>query len=182
MWGIRASARLLACALVLALAVFAGFYAVLFANYALFHTDMRFIFVAASTAFPAKMLLVALEYIPLFFIFYAVNSIRVNAAARFQDQNESLNRLINGLGNSVGLLLILLIQYMALALTGLVFWTDGWLYVNLLLGVIPLMFLLPYYNRVFFRMTGSVWLGPMVTCLIFIMMMLSNNVCYIPLK
>jgi hypothetical protein len=90
--------------------------------------------------------------------------------------------LVNGLGNSVGLLLILAIQYWHLARTGQVFWTDGWLYVNLLLGVIPMMFILPYYNRICFRMTGKVWLGPLVTCLLFIMMMLTNNVCYIPLK
>lgn len=91
-------------------------------------------------------------------------------------------KIINGPGNSVGLFMILAIQYSHLARTGTVFWTDGWLYVNLLLGVIPMMFILPYYNRVYFRMTGKVWLGPLVTCLIFIMMMLTNNVCYIPLK
>jgi uncharacterized membrane protein len=182
MWGIRTSAKELGKTLALALLVGAAFYALVFASYGIFHTDFRFIFVAASAAFPVKMLLVALEYLPLFFIFYLANSIRVNSASRFAGQKEWLNRLINGLGNSVGLLLILAIQYSHLARTGRVFWTDGWLYVNLLLGVIPMMFILPYYNRVYFRMTGKVWLGPLVTCLIFIMMMLTNNVCYIPLK
>jgi len=27
-----------------------------------------------------------------------------------------------------------------------------------------------------------VYLGPMVTCIVFIMMMLTSNVCYIPLR
>ncbi len=182
MWGIRITFKEFVRTLVLALTVFVEFYGLLFASYALFHADMRFIFVAASTAFPVKMLVVALEYLPLFFIFYAANSIRVNGAARFKGQPEWLSRFINVLANSVGLMMILVIQYWHLARTGRVFWTDGWLYVNLLLGVIPLMFLLPYYNRIFFRLTGRVWLGPMITCLVFIMMMLSNNVCYIPLK
>jgi len=53
---------------------------------------------------------------------------------------------------------------------------------DLLFGVIPMMFILPYFNRFFFRMTGRVYLGPMVTCLVFIMMMLTSNVCYIPLR
>ena len=45
-----------------------------------------------------------------------------------------------------------------------------------------MMFILPYFHRAFFQITGKVWLGPMVTCLIFIIMMLTNNVCYIPLN
>ena len=49
-----------------------------------------------------------------------------------------------------------------------------------LFGVIPMMFALPYFHRYFFRVTGRVYLGPMVTCLVFVMMMLTNNVCYIP--
>jgi hypothetical protein len=41
---------------------------------------------------------------------------------------------------------------------------------------------LPYFNRHFFRMTGRVYLGPLTTCLIFVMILLSNTVCYLPLE
>lgn len=174
----------------LAVTVLGAFYALLFGSYALFHTDFRFFFIAASGEFPVKMLLVALEYVPLFFIFYFANSVRVNAAGRFEGQKEWLSLLIMGLGNSVGLLLIVVIQYVSLARTGTVFWTgttegtvgrQDWIFINLLFGIIPMMFLLPYFNRFFFRLTGRVYLGPMVTCLIFIMMLLTETVCYIPL-
>lgn len=73
--------------------------------------------------------------------------------------------LIGGLGNSVGLALILSIQYASFALTGAVYWTAEWLFANLLFGIIPMMFMLPYFNRYFFRLTGRVYLGAMVTCL-----------------
>jgi len=126
------------------------------------------------------MLLVALEYIPFFFIFYLANSIRVNAASRFEGQKEWVGMLIMGLGNSVGLLLILVIQYAYFAYSGSVFWTTEWLFANLLFGIIPMMFVLPYFNRYFFRATGKVYLGPLVTCFVFVLMMLTNNVCYIP--
>ena len=53
-------------------------------------------------------------------------------------------------------MLILLIQYSCFAATGTIYWKDEWLYVNLLFGVIPMMFVLPYFNRAFFRMTGRV--------------------------
>ena len=181
MWGMKTSVKELAQTACLAFTLFAAFYVLLFASYAVFHTDFRFTFVSAAAAFPPKMLLVALEYLPLFFIFYLANSIRVNCINRFEGQKEWVAMLINALGNSVGLMMILVIQYAHFAATGTVFWTQEWLYTNLLLGVTPMMFVLPYFNRYFFRITGKVYLGPMVTCLIFIMMMLTGNVCYIPL-
>ncbi|MEY4385163.1 MAG: hypothetical protein RLY20_446 [Verrucomicrobiota bacterium] len=181
MWGIRTTPGELTRTLLLALIVFAGFYGLVFASYAAFHTDLRFTFLSAPASFPPKMLLVALEYLPLFFIFYLANSIRVNSANRFAGQREWVNQLINALANSVGLVLILIIQYSHYLATGTVFWTQEWLYTNLLLGVIPMMFVLPYFNRAFFRLTGKVYLGPMVTTLVYIMMMLTSNVCYIPL-
>ncbi|AIF51144.1 alpha/beta hydrolase [Pelosinus sp. UFO1] len=181
MWGIKTNVKELAKTLCLALTVFAAFYTLVFVSYGIFHTDFRFDFVSAPAAFPSKMWIVALEYIPFFFIFYLSNSIRVNCASRFEGQKEWVSMLIMGLGNSVGLMMIMAIQYIYLAYTGTVYWTDEWLYINLLFGIIPMMFALPYYNRYFFRLTGKVYLGPMVTCLIFIMMMLTSNVCYIPL-
>jgi hypothetical protein len=190
MLGLATTARELAKTFGLALIVFAAFYTLLFGSHAIFHTDFRFIFIAASAEFPSKMWVVALEYLPLFFIFYLANSIRVNAAGRFEGQREWVSLLVMGLGNSVGLLLILVIQYVCLARTGTVFWTgttegtvgrQDWIFINLLFGIVPMMFLLPYFHRFFFRLTGRVYLGPMVTCLIFIMMLLTETVCYIPL-
>lgn len=181
MWGLRTSVGEVAKTFCLAFTVFAAFYVLLFASYAVFHNDFRFDFVSAPAEFPTKMLLVALEYMPLFFIFYFGNSVRVNCASRFEGQKEWVGMLIMGLGNSVGLMLIMAIQYLWFAHSGTVFWTGEWLFINLLYGIIPMMFILPYFNRYFFRLTGKVYLGPMVTCLIFIMMMLTSNICYIPL-
>ncbi len=182
MWGIRINIKDLAKTFLLAMSVFAAFYGLLFASYGIFSTDFRFTFISAAASFPPKMLIVALEYTPPFFIFYFANSLRVNGGNRFAGQKEWVAMLISGLGNSVGLIMILAIQYAHLTMTGTVFWTQEWLYANLLFGVIPLMFILPYFNRYFFRITGRVYLGPMITCLIFIMMMLTGNVCYIPLN
>jgi dienelactone hydrolase len=181
MWGLKTNGKELIKTLCLALIIFAAFYVLVFASYGLFHTDFRFFFVSAAASFPTSMLTVSLEYFPLFFIFYFANSVRVNCASRFVGQKEWLSMLIMGLGNSVGLMMIMAIQYLYLYYTGTVFWTDEWLYINLLFGIIPMMFILPYFNRFFFRMTGKVYLGPLITCLIFIMMMLTSNVCYIPL-
>ena len=182
MLGLRVTAGELWRTCLLALAVAGAFFALLFTVYGVFHTDFRFLFVSAPASFPRRMLLVALEYLPFFFIFYLANSIRVNAAGRFEGQREWVSMLVAGLGNSVGLMLILGIQYASFVSSGTVYWTAEWLFANLLFGIIPMMFLLPYFNRYFFRLTGRVYLGPMVMCLVFVMMMLTSNVCYIPIK
>ena len=75
---------------------------------------------------------------------------------RFDGQSEWQSSLIAGFANSLGLILIIIIQYVTYALTGTVYWTTNWLSVNLLFGIVPMMFILPYFNRIFFNM---IWFG-----------------------
>ena len=180
-WGLGINRLDLLKTCVLALVVFTTFYTFLFINYGLFHVDYRFWFMGVRI-FQPEMLAVLLMYLPLFLIFFFSNSLRVNGAMRFKDQPEWLSMLIAGFANSLGLMLIIIIQYSVYFNTGTVFWTTNWLSVNLLFGIVPMMFILPYFNRIFFRMTGRVYLGPLVTCLVFIMILSTNTVVYLPIK
>jgi hypothetical protein len=121
-----------------------------------------------------------LVYAPLFFVFFLSNSVRANLSLRFSNTPQWRSLLLAGIGNSLGLLLILLVQYATFAMTGTVRWTEGWLYVNLLFAIVPTMFILPYFHRYFYLMTGRTLVGPLITCMIFIMILLSNTVCYLP--
>ena len=179
-WGARIAWPELLRTVALALTLFGAYYLLLFLLYFLFHVDYNFLFMGVRVFRPG-MLLLLLMYAPLFFVFFLSNSLRVNGAMRFAGEAEWRSLLRAGLGNSLGLFLIVLIQYLTFAATGTVYWTDGWLYVNLLFAVVPMMFVLPYFNRWFFRTTGRIWLGPMVTCLIFVMVLISNTVFYLPL-
>jgi len=165
---------------VLALTLFAGFYGLLFVVSAVFHVDYRFLFLGVRVFQPALLIFLAM-YAPAFLPFFLANSLRVNGAMRPAGMPEWRSRLLGGLANSLGLLLIIVVQYATFARTGTVHWTDGWLYINLLFAVVPMMFVLPYFNRAFFNLTGRIYLGPLTTCLVFIMIMISNTVCYIPL-
>ncbi|MCO4811732.1 MAG: alpha/beta hydrolase [Gammaproteobacteria bacterium] len=180
LWGVAASARELGKTLVLALLLFAAFFVTLFTIYYFLHVDYRFLFMGVRPFQPELLLLLAM-YVPFFFLFFLSNSLRINAAMRFAGQPEWRSMLLGGVANSLGLILIVVIQYSVFAITGTVHWTDGWLYVNLLFGVVPMMFVLPYFNRLFFRATGRIYLGPMLTCLIFVMILISNTVIYLPL-
>jgi len=179
-WGLQINKVELFKTIMLGLSIFICYYLILYFVYFLFHVDYRFWFMGVRI-FQPEMLLVLVMYFPLFFIFFFSNSLRVNGAMRFKNQSEWKSRLIAGFANSLGLMMIIIIQYVTFAWTGTVFWTTNWLSVNLLFGIVPMMFILPYFNRVFFQLTGRVYLGPIVTCLIFIMILSTNTVVYLPL-
>lgn len=180
MWGLHTNWSELKRTLLLAGSLSLFFFLFLFGIYTFLHVDYRFVFLGVRR-FQPVLLIFLLMYAPFFFVFFLSNSLRVNGAMRLEGQPEWRSMLLAGVANSLGLFFILLVQYLTFAVTGTVFWTDGWLYINLLFAVVPIMFILPYYNRTFFRMTGRIYLGPMTMCLIFIMILLSNTVCYIPL-
>jgi len=177
--GAQTSARELARTALLAVSLTTAFFTLLFAVYYFLHVDFRFVFLGARYFQPALLLLLPV-YAPVFFVFFLSNSLRVNGPLRLAGQPEWRSLLLAGVANSLGLLLIVIVQYVAFAVRGTVHWTDGWLYINLLFGVVPMMFVLPYFNRAFFRLTGRIYLGPMTTCLVFVMILLSNTVCYLP--
>jgi hypothetical protein len=180
MWGAATNRSELFRTLVLALALFTFYFLFLFTIYYFLHVDYRFLFMGVRTFQPPLLILLAM-YVPFFFIFLLSNSLRINGAMRFKGEPEWKSMLVGGFANSLGLMFIVVVQYLTFALTGMVYWTDGWLYVNLLFAVVPMMFVLPYLNRYFFNMTGRIYLGPMTTGLIFIMILISNTVIYLPL-
>ncbi len=180
-WGLSITLNEFTRTAILSLTIFAIYYTILYVIYGLFHVDYRFWFMGVRV-FQPEMLLVLMMYFPFFFVFFFSNSLRVNGAMRFRGQSENISRFIGGVANSGGLLLIIIIQYLVFWSSGTVYWTTNWLSVNLLFGIVPIMFVLPYFNRIFFEITGRVYLGPMVTCLIFIMILSTNTVVYLPLN
>lgn len=180
MWGARIGGSELLRTGALALVLFLAYYSLLLTIYAVLHVDYRFLFMGVRVFQPEMLLLLGM-YLPFFLVFFLSNSFRVNGSMRFEGEAEWKSMLLGGVANSAGLLLIVIVQYTTMAMTGTVYWTEGWLYVNLLFAVVPMMFVLPYFNRYFFKMTGRVYLGPLTACLIFVMILLSNTVCYLPL-
>ena len=179
-WGIKITNIEIVKTFLLGLLVFLIYYGTLNVIHFIFHVDYRFWFMGVRI-FQPQMLLVLAMYFPFFFVFFLSNSLRVNGAMRFKNQPEWISRLVAGLANSSGLIMIIVIQYFVFLYTGSVFWTTNWLSVNLLFGIVPMMFFLPYFNRVFFEMTGRIYLGPVITCLIFIMILSTNTVVYLPI-
>lgn len=185
-WGISIPFKDVLKTLLLGLIVACTYFIILMFIYGLFHVDYRFIFVMAARRVNFRVILQALMYDPLFFIFYFSNSIRVNGSQMHGKLSEGWKMLIASLMNITGLAIILLIQYVVFASTGTIAFTelaDGttqWLYINILFTLLPVMFLMPLFNRWFYKLSGNSYLGPVVITIIFIVMALSNSVAYIP--
>ena len=165
--------------ILLAAVLYVLFQAQLAFLYWFWHVDLRLGFLGGRS-FDARILPLVMMYAPAFLPFFVQNSLRACCGMRHDGVPEWRSRLLAMFANSLGLLLILAAQYGWLAWHGVVLWTDGWLYVNMLFAIAPMMFVLPWFHREFFVMTGRVHLGPLVMCPIFITLMVTNTVCYLP--
>ena len=171
----------------LGIALFFLFYGVVQLSYTLFHQDFRFMLISTGTLSP-RFLLTWLEYIPFLFIFYFSNSLKVNCSVGLEGWKEWQVYLASALMNSLGLVFILVVNYASFFVTGEVFYgymgadkAEVWLYVNMVFALIPMMALLPICNRVFYRFTNRVYLGPLVTVMVFAFMSLAGTISYMPL-
>ncbi|MDL2292813.1 hypothetical protein LJC17_04435 [Acholeplasma sp. OttesenSCG-928-E16] len=186
-WGIKIKLKDLLKTVLLALSVVVIYFGLLMLMYAIFHVDYRFIFIMAARPLNGKVLIQILMYFPLFFIFYFSNSIRVNGSQMHGKLPEWAKLVLAGLMNIAGLFILLLIQYVTFVSTGTIAFTelaDGttqWLYINILFTLLPVMFIMPFFNRWFYKISGNSYLGPIIICLIFIIMTLNNSVAYIPI-
>ena len=172
--------------LLLCIIMITAFYGMDWISYLLFKQDFRFMLISASNI-NLRMFVTALEYIPLILIFYLSNAIRVNGSIAREGYGEKTTTIIAALANSVGLLFILIINYVCFFNTGAPFygyWGNGnevWLFINMVFGLVVMMFLLPIFNRLIYKKTGSIWVGAIVWCFIFVMMTITASVSYIPL-
>lgn len=172
--GIKTNVKEFIKSLALACCIFIYFYAfVFFAKY-FFNTDYRF-YTVAICDFTADKLLVALQYIPFFFIFFAANAILTNSINQSYGQNEKLNVFLCGLGNCLGILLVNILQYIKLFSSGTAMYVDARLYPMAAIPLILLLFVAAYVNRGLYKSTGKVWLGALVNTFIIVMISVANS-------
>lgn len=120
-------------------------------------------------------------------IFYLSNAIRVNGSIAKEGWKEWKVMVVSALANSLGLAFILLINYFCYFTTGSPFYgyadggTEVWLYVNMVFALVTMMFILPIFNRIFYKKTGSVYVGALICAAIFVTMTITASVSYIPM-
>lgn len=186
--GLKVNWKNLLLTLALSVIMFFVFYFVIQVSYWTTHQDFRFMLVSASPL-SKRMLMTWLIYLPGFFVFYFSNSLRVNLGIAREGLKEWQVLLISMLANSLGLVFIIVINYVVYFQTGTVFYgyyspTDSnemWLYINMVFALIVMMALLPIFNRLIYKKTGNVYAPALLWCMIFIMMSLSASISFIPM-
>lgn len=186
--GLKVKPLDLAKSMGMAIILFFVFYGVLQLMYVIFHQDFRFMLISASPL-NGRMMLTWLIYIAGFYVFYLSNSLRVNLGIAREGFKEWQVMLISALANSLGLVFIIVINYFVYFKTGTVFYgyysatdtNEMWLYINMVFGLIPMMAILPIFNRLAYKKTGNIYSGALLWCMIFIMMSLSASISFIPM-
>ena len=186
--GLKVNPKDLGITLGLAVVLFFVFYGVLQVVYMVTHQDFRFMLISASPL-QGRFLVTWLIYLAGFYIFYVSNSIRVNLGVAREGFKEWQVMLVGLLANSVGLVFIIIINYFPYFTTGTVYYgfysatdlSEMWLYINMIFGLIPMMGILPIFNRIVYKKTGNVYAGALLWCMIFIMMSLSASISFVPM-
>jgi len=159
---------------ILALCIYGIFFGIVYAAEYLLNADFKFWILGVFT-FNADKLLVWINYLPFFFIFYLINALLINKLSFSNIKSEKANMIVAGLGNVLGIMLINGIQYAVLFTTGNAFWQETRLYPMVLLPFIFLLFIAAIINRSLYKLTGNVWLGAMVNTLIITMIGVANT-------
>ncbi len=147
--------------LALATAVIAGMYIVVWFCKWLFNTDFR-IWTPAIKTFNPDKLIQFFQYLPVFFLFYLINSLFVNGALRVKGMSERANLFLCGFANIIGATILWAVQYGSLIFTHNVMWGPEWIDILVIAFAIPYLFVAPFLLRGFFKATGKVWLGAWV--------------------
>ena len=92
------------------------------------------------------------------------------------------------IANSIGLVFILFINYVAFFHTGVPYYgywgsdnREVWLYINMVFGVAVMMAILPAMNRILYKQSKNIYYAALVNVMIFVMMSLTATVSYIPM-
>jgi len=181
--GVRLPGKEIVKALLLAVTAFVAGYGLLVLCDFFFKTDLRFWVFSAKTLTAPKILML-LTYLPVFAVTFLVSSLTLNSFTRLRNAKEWVNVLLMILASCGGLAVLCAVDYISLFATGVklfpyIPFTDG--VTSALAGVLlwNLLFILPIsavLSRVFFKKSGSIWVGGFMNAFVVTFFAMSNTV------
>ncbi|WP_194165513.1 alpha/beta hydrolase [Oceanobacillus sp. CFH 90083] len=181
--GIRLPFNEILKALLLAVVVFGSAYAFLVLAHFLFLSDFRFYVFSVKALTPEKFWIL-IKYIPFFAVFFITSSLTLNLTTRIKGASEWKNIILILIASSGSLFILFALDYIALYTTGIkmfetIPYPEGT--TSALAGVLlwGLLFILPIaaiYARIFFRKTGSIWVGGFINSFVVTFFAMSNTV------
>lgn len=153
--------------------VFAALYGILYAVEAIFGVN----YVIATmdyTTVRMNKITVLFRYCALFFPFYFVNAV-LCANTRFKDMPEWLSTALVSVGNVLGIVIWLVIQYTALISKGALVNTAATSIATTIWAQLLPMVISPIVVRYTYKKTGNIWLGMSFNLFLFTMSVIGTG-------
>ncbi len=181
--GIKLAGGDIAKSALLAVIVFIATYSLLVISHFFFLSDARFWVFSIKTLTPIKFFIL-LKYLPFFLFFFLINVLLLNSFTRMRGAGEGTNIALMIIANVAGFAVLTFLDYFWLFNTGIKLFPYAPYppkITSALAGVLlwNLLFILPLAAvsaRLFFRKTGSIWLGGFVNSLVITLFAISNTV------
>ena len=180
--GTKISPRKLGKTILLALLIAVCMFATVFVVDYLFKVDFR-IWTFAVRVFSPEKIWVAVKYLPLFLVYYLVNSLAVNRS-RFAGWSEGKQIAMSILWNLLGVVLFLMLQYLPLLFTGMTFFgmifsgilaTAGALFPILVFPFVPILAIAAVTGVKLYRRTGNIYLAGILNTLVITMITIAGT-------
>ena len=182
--GVAISGKNLWKTILLALAVVASAFAIVFIADYLFKVDFRLWVIPLKAFTPDKFKLILL-YLPFFLMFYLFNSVAINSFNYIKNgKKESNNIALLAFVNVLNVVVIVVVQY-------LYFWVNGRSFTEMVLKppvsnivgiwLFPLIVYLPLtaiFSRLVYKLTRNPYLGGLIFALIMTIMACTNTLTY----
>lgn len=178
-YGLAANIKQILIALLISIILFVGLYLVVFLIGLIFNTDFRF-WVYAIKSFEWQHFVSFLRYVPIFFIYYFINSIVV--AINTKDVKGWKGYLYALALNIGGLVLFLIYQYGKLFITGTAAYPTLNLESILVFGLIPSLAMAAVFAKNFYDKTNNVWTSAFFNTFLFTMITIANTAIYLLAK
>ncbi len=158
--------------IMLAICVITGVYMLTFFANWMFTTDFRFWMISVKV-FSAETLMYAVIYMLPFILFYIVNSAVVNGFNRIDTLKDWQSVAITCIGNVVGILTLIIVEYATLINKGEFVWNPMRIF-----NLFPLVVMIPVatiISRKLYKKTGNIYLGGILIGILYTVMTVANT-------
>lgn len=143
-----------------------------------FKTDFR-LWVIAVKAFNPDKLAIAALYLPFFALFYVANSVAINSFNRFTLKGrEWLNTAVLALFNSLGPIILVVVQYATFFITGETIPGFGGIFSIWLIPVIVILAVTAVISRKIYRATNNPYIGGFINAAVVTIISVTNTLTY----
>lgn len=181
-WGLKIPGKDLGKSALLAFLVMCISYAMVLIADRFFKTDFRFWSFAVRAA-DGNILELWWHYVPFMIVFWLATSFMVNISARIQTKKEWHNTAMCVGVNTLGLIVLIAIQFIVLFNTGVAAWyaNRAWVNICLVIPFVPMMAIGTVVLRKAYKQTGNIYLGALIMAFVSTLVSIStaNTILFI---